>query len=73
MIEIDDLEEEVGKPMFRPHRHMGAKGIREVLRWAHSDRGKYEAPEEQQAACDAAWCIVDGRRRLGWLRIFGER
>lgn len=27
--------------LFRPHRHMGAVGIREVVRWAHSPRGKY--------------------------------
>lgn len=27
---------------FRPHRHMGAKGVREVVRWAHSARGKYQ-------------------------------
>ncbi len=54
--EIGTLESEVGKNMFRPHRHMGAKGIAEVIRWANSERGKYEAPEEPQTACDAAWC-----------------
>ena len=36
-----------GKPrtLFRPHRHMGAVGIREVVKWAHSPRGKYQPPE----------------------------
>lgn len=36
-----------GKPrtLFRPHRHMGAVGIREVKKWAHSPRGKYRPPE----------------------------
>jgi len=34
-----------GKPrtIFRPHRHMGAVGIREVVKWAHAGRGKYRA------------------------------
>lgn len=54
--EIEALEAEIGRPMFRPHRHLQAKGIREVVKWAHSDRGKYEPPEEPQQACDAAWC-----------------
>lgn len=32
-----------GRPrtFFRPHRHMGAVGIREVKRWADSPRGKF--------------------------------
>jgi len=35
-----------GKPrtLFRPHRHMGAVGVREVVKWAHSGRGKYRPP-----------------------------
>lgn len=46
--EIAALEERLGftskgKPrtMFRPYRHQGATGIREVWRWAKSERGKY--------------------------------
>jgi len=35
------LEKEVGNYMFREKKHMGAKGIDEVLKWAASDRGKY--------------------------------
>ena len=32
-----------GKPrfMFRPYRHMGAAGIKEVVRWGLSEHGKY--------------------------------
>lgn len=32
-----------GKPrvMFRPYRHMGATGIKEVVKWGLADRGKY--------------------------------
>lgn len=47
--EIADLEKEMGftknkKPrvMFRPYRHMGATGIKEVVRWALCERGKYK-------------------------------
>lgn len=49
---LEALEDEMGttskgKPrtLFRPHRHMGAVGIREVVKWAHSPRGKYRPPE----------------------------
>lgn len=47
--EIEALEKEMGftskgKPrvMFRPYRHMGAVGVREVVRWGLCDRGKYQ-------------------------------
>jgi len=46
--EISDLEFEMGytsknKPrvMFRPYRHMGAVGIKEVIRWGLCSRGEY--------------------------------
>lgn len=54
--EIEALEAEIGRPMYRPHRHLGATGIREVIKWAHSARGKYEPPLENNEACNAAWC-----------------
>lgn len=57
--EIEDLEKEMGfttkgKPrvMFRPYRHMGATGIREVVKWAHTARGGYEPP----GGCDSGMC-----------------
>ena len=53
---IEALEAEVGKTMFRPHRHMGAKGIREVVRWANSPRGKFEPADEPAPICDSLWC-----------------
>lgn len=53
--EIEALEAEIGRPLFRPHRHMGATGIKEVIRWANSPRGKYE-PEPEAETCNAAWC-----------------
>lgn len=44
-----------GKPrtMFRPYRHQGAVGVREVWRWARSERGEYEAP---RGGCDSGFC-----------------
>ncbi|WCS28168.1 phosphoadenosine phosphosulfate reductase [Methylobacterium sp. NMS14P] len=53
---IAALEAEVGKTMYRPHRSMGAKGIHEIIKWAHSPRGQYEPPEEPAAVCDSMWC-----------------
>lgn len=45
---IAKIEKEMGftrnnKPrvMFRPYRHMGATGIKEIIKWALSKRGKY--------------------------------
>lgn len=54
--QVEDLEKTMhtlfgltknGKPrtFFRPHRHMGAVGIREVKKWADLPRGKYRPPE----------------------------
>jgi hypothetical protein len=47
--ELVDLENEMGftskgKPrvMFRPYRHMGATGIREVVKWGLCGHGKYK-------------------------------
>jgi len=47
-----------GKPctMFRPNKFMGATGIDEIVKWAHSPRGKYEPPEEAGEPCDSGWC-----------------
>lgn len=55
ILEIEDSEGEIGKNMFRPHRHMGAKGIRQVIRWALSERGKY-VREPEPETCNSGWC-----------------
>lgn len=39
---VEQNERETGRNMFRPHRFKGAVGIREVMKWAWSDRGKYQ-------------------------------
>ena len=43
---VEALEAEVGKTMFRPKRHNGAKGIREVVEWAKYGKGKYHPDQE---------------------------
>ena len=67
---IDVMEQRVGRPMFHPPKFMGATGIREVVRWAHSPRGKFvpasgqipEYPEiealldAEPATCEDNWC-----------------
>lgn len=42
---VAGIEQEIGKPMYRPQRHMGAVGANEVRKWANSPRGQYRPPE----------------------------
>lgn len=65
---VEALEVSVGRPMFNPANYMGAQGIREVVRWARSERGKYRASgdiapdllsglvDAENATCEDAWC-----------------
>jgi 3'-phosphoadenosine 5'-phosphosulfate sulfotransferase (PAPS reductase)/FAD synthetase len=46
-------EQETGRNMFRPHRFKGASGIDEVMKWAWSDRGKYQPA---CSGCDSGMC-----------------
>ena len=59
--EIEALETSMGftgkgKPrtLFRPYRHGGAVGIREVARWASAEHGQYEPLES--GSCDSGFC-----------------
>lgn len=47
-----------GKPrtMFRPYRHMGATGIRQVVKWANSPRGKFDPDDGTGFDCDTGYC-----------------
>ena len=61
--EIERIEESLGftgngKPrtMFRPYRHMGATGIREVVRWAESAPGQFDPDDGTGADCDSGYC-----------------
>ena len=40
------LEAEIGRTMFRPARHGGANGIRQVVEWARYSRGQYDPAQE---------------------------
>jgi hypothetical protein len=56
--EIEQLERDVGRVMFRPKAYAGAEGIREVLRWAHSDRGKFQPQVDDEPDCDGGFCGI---------------
>lgn len=61
---IADIEKRLGvtrngKPrtMFRPYRHMGATGIKEIVRWAESARGKFTLDDGTGGGnCDTGMC-----------------
>jgi len=54
---VEELEAKVGKTMFRPKRHGGAKGIRRVIAWAYSERGKYDDKQDQMFnQCSSGYC-----------------
>jgi 3'-phosphoadenosine 5'-phosphosulfate sulfotransferase (PAPS reductase)/FAD synthetase len=40
--------------MFRPYHYMGATGIKEVVRWAENDWGKYTPDDVNE--CDTGFC-----------------
>ena len=59
---IAKIEQEMGftrnnKPrvMFRPYRHMGAVGIKQVVKWGMSERGKYQ---KDDLACSSGFCRI---------------
>jgi len=57
ILRIENLESKVGKTMYRPKRHGGAKGIRRVIAWAYSDRGKYnDKQDEMFNQCSSGYC-----------------
>lgn len=56
--EIEAIEAEIGRPMFRPHKHMGASGIRDVMRWARSGKGRFDERQEDLFGCDSGWCGI---------------
>lgn len=72
---VEKIENEMGvspktgkpKTMFRPYRHMGATGIREIIEWAKSEKGQYGKPDDQLTLedflddgtgqdCVSGWC-----------------
>jgi 3'-phosphoadenosine 5'-phosphosulfate sulfotransferase (PAPS reductase)/FAD synthetase len=53
---VEALESAVGKTMFRPKRHAGAMGIRQVIQWANAERGQYDARQSSLFNCDSGMC-----------------
>ena len=51
---LERIERKTGLTMFRVKRFHGATGIREVVRWANSARGKYDP--NQISGCDSGMC-----------------
>jgi hypothetical protein len=48
-----------GKPrtMFRPYQHMGATGIKEIIRWAEAERGEFDPDDGTGGGnCDSGFC-----------------
>jgi len=61
--EIEGLEQSMGetangKPrtLFRPYRHGGAIGIREVVKWANESPGQYVPGQMLIGECDGGYC-----------------
>lgn len=54
---VEALEADVGNVMFRAKRHGGAHGIRRVIAWAYSERGKYDDRQETLfSGCSSGYC-----------------
>lgn len=66
--DIAELERDIGpgRTMFRAKAYAGAQGASEMYKWAHSERGKYRAPqyeapendkfEDDEPDCDSGFC-----------------
>jgi 3'-phosphoadenosine 5'-phosphosulfate sulfotransferase (PAPS reductase)/FAD synthetase len=65
--DIENFERSLGhtsndKPrtMFRPYRYMGATGIREIVRWAASERGGFSLDDgtgsDLKSGCEGGYC-----------------
>lgn len=50
---VEWMEFEMGLTMFRVKRFRGASGIREIMRWAWSDKGQYQP---SNTGCDSGMC-----------------
>lgn len=62
--EIENLETHISRltgterTLFRPKAYAGAKGIREIVRWAMSERGAYTPAAEDEEDCPTGYCGV---------------
>jgi 3'-phosphoadenosine 5'-phosphosulfate sulfotransferase (PAPS reductase)/FAD synthetase len=63
---IEKLEIEMGytkkkgklKTFFRPYRHMGATGIKQVIKWGLSNRGKFSLEDGTGEECQTGFCGI---------------
>lgn len=54
---VKTLEAETGQTMFRPKKHGGAKGIEQIVQWAYSGHGKYDARQGSMFnSCSSGYC-----------------
>lgn len=54
---VHALETKLEQTMFRAKGKMGAIGIHEVIRWAHSPRGKFKPKlSESGSGCEGGYC-----------------
>lgn len=54
---LERLEAEVGNVMFRAAKKGGARGIRRVIAWAYSERGRYDDRQETLfTSCSSGYC-----------------
>ena len=54
---LEALESDVGNVMFRAKKHGGARGIRRIIIWANSNRGKYNDRQETLfSGCSSGYC-----------------
>ncbi len=51
---VERIEGDTGLTMFRVKKHMGASGIREIVKWANSPKGRYNP--NQISGCDSGMC-----------------
>lgn len=54
---VKALEADTGQTMFRTKKKGGAKGIEQVIEWAHSQRGRYDPRQETLfSSCSSGYC-----------------
>jgi len=57
IVRLEGLESRTGQTMFRPKKHGNAIGIRQVVDWANSRRGKYNPKQESMFnECSSGYC-----------------
>ena len=54
---VKRLEEDTGQTMFRVAKKGGARGVEQVIEWAYSSRGRFNAKQETMfSGCSSGYC-----------------